>query len=146
MKLKIYTLALLSLTIFSCQTVKTGTAKTLDIYGLGVIHKPVIVDLDVKEEKISKTITLRSMDNLSAAEAEIVRELLKENNADILVEPKFYSVSKNGKTELTVTGWLAFYKNFRTIEEKDLKLLEVRPAVIDRVETNQSTILEKIKK
>jgi hypothetical protein len=146
MKLKIYTLALLSLTIFSCQTVKTGTAKTLDIYGLGVIHKPVIVDLDVKEEKISKTITLRSMDNLSAAEAEIVRELLKENNADILVEPKFYSVSKNGKTELTVTGWLGYYKNFKTIEEKDLKLLETKPSTLIRVENSQSSILEKPKK
>lgn len=146
MKLKIYTLALLSLTIFSCQTIKTGTAKTIDISGVGVIHKPVIADLNVEEKKTSKTITLNSMESLSAAEVEIVRELLIDNNADILVEPKFYSVSKNGKTELTVTGWLAFYKNFRTIEEKDLKLLEVRPAVINRVETNQSTILEKIKK
>ncbi|WP_338376378.1 hypothetical protein [uncultured Flavobacterium sp.] len=146
MKLKIYTLALLSLTVFSCQTVKTGTAKTIDISGVGVIHKPVIADLDVQEQKITKTITLKSMESLEAAKNEIVRNLLNENNADLLVEPKFESKTKNGKTDLTVTGWLAFYKNFRTIEEKDIKLLEVRPAVINRVETNQSTILEKVKK
>jgi len=146
MKLKIYTLALLSLTIFSCQTVKTGTAKTIDISGVGVIHKPVIADLDVQEQKITKTITLKSMESLEAAKNEIVRNLLNENNADLLVEPKFESKTKNGKTDLTVTGWLAFYKNFRTIEEKDIKLLEVRPAIINRVETNQSTILEKVKK
>jgi hypothetical protein len=30
-KLKIYSLALLSLTIFPCQTVKTGTSKSIDI-------------------------------------------------------------------------------------------------------------------
>ena len=146
MKLKIYTLALLSITVFSCQTVKTGTAKTIDISGVGVIHKPVIADLDVQEQKITKTITLKSMESLEAAKNEIVRNLLNENNADLLVEPKFESKTKNGKTDLTVTGWLAFYKNFRTIEEKDIKLLEVRPAVINRVETNQSTILEKVKK
>lgn len=146
MKLKFYALALLSLTIFSCQTVKTGTAKSIDISGVGVIHKPVIADLDVKEQKVTKTITLKSMENLESAKNEIIRELLTENNADLLVEPKFESKSKNGKTDLTVTGWLAYYKNFRTIEEKDIKLLEVRPAVINRVETNQSSILEKIKK
>ena len=86
------------------------------------------------------------MESLEAAKNEIVRNLLNENNADLLVEPKFESKTKNGKTDLTVTGWLAFYKNFRTIEEKDIKLLELRPAVINRVETNQSTILEKVKK
>jgi hypothetical protein len=143
MKLKIYTLALLSLTVFSCQTVKTGTAKSIDISGVGVIHKPVIADLDVKEEKITKTIMLKNLESLENAKNEIIRELLNENNADLLVEPKFESKTKNGKTELTVTGWLAYYKNFRTIEEKDIKLLEVRPAIINRVETSQSSILEK---
>jgi hypothetical protein len=142
MKLKI-SVALLSLTLFSCQTVKTGTAKSIDISGVGVIHKPVIADLDVKEEKITKTIMLKNLESLENAKNEIIRELLNENNADLLVEPKFESKTKNGKTELTVTGWLAYYKNFRTIEEKDIKLLEVRPAIINRVETSQSSILEK---
>jgi hypothetical protein len=143
MKLKIYAVALLSLTVFSCQTVKTGTAKSIDISGVGVIHKPVIADLDVKEEKITKTIMLKNLESLENAKNEIIRELLNENKADLLVEPKFESKTKNGKTELTVTGWLAYYKNFRTIEEKDIKLLEVRPAIINRVETSQSSILEK---
>jgi len=85
------------------------------------------------------------MESLTNAKNEIIRVLLNENNADLLVEPKFDSKTKNGKTELTVTGWLAYYKNFRTIEEKDLKLIEIRPAVIRQVETNQSSLLEKIK-
>lgn len=86
---------------------------------------------------------LKNLESLENAKNEIIRELLNENNADLLVEPKFESKTKNGKTELTVTGWLAYYKNFRTIEEKDIKLLEVRPAIINRVETSQSSILEK---
>lgn len=82
------------------------------------------------------------MVSLENSKNEIIRIVLNENNADLLVEPKFDSTTKNGKTELTVSGWLAYYKNFRTIEEKDLKLIEIRPAVIRQVETNQSGILE----
>jgi hypothetical protein len=85
------------------------------------------------------------MESLNNAKNEIIRMLLIENNADLLVEPKFDSKTKNGKTELTVTGWLAFYKNFRTVEEKDLKLIEIKPAVIRQVETNQSAIFEEKK-
>lgn len=69
---------------------------------------------------------------MEAAKREIIHNLLSENNADLFVEPKFQSVTKNGKTELTVTGWLAYYKNFRIIKENDLKLLEIRPEVIHR--------------
>lgn len=146
MKTQIFTLALLTLVATSCKTIKSGTAKTIDISGVGVIHKPVIADLEVSQEKTSKTMTLKSMESLESAKNEIIRDLLNENSADLFVEPKFKSVTKNGKTELTVTGWLAYYKNFRMINESDLKLLEIRPAVIHRVETNQTAIVEKSKK
>lgn len=145
MKTKILALALLSIAVTSCKTVKSGTAKTIDISGVGVIHKPVIADLEVDQEKTSKTMTLKSMESLESAKNEIIRDLLNQYGADLFVEPKFQAVTKNGKTELTVTGWLAYYKNFRMINENDLKLLEIRPAVIHRVETSQSSIIEKLK-
>ena len=145
MKLKILPLVFFSLSIFSCKTVKTGTAKSIDILGTGVIHTPVIVDLDVNQQKISKTIILKNMVSLENAKSEIIRELLNENNADLLVEPKFISKTKNGKTEVTVTGWLAFYKNFRSLEEKDIDLLKVKFEENDKVEINESAS-EKIKK
>jgi|SRR5690606_21504047 len=143
MKTKILALALLSIAVTSCKTVKSGTAKTIDISGVGVIHKPVIADLEVDQEKTSKTMTLKSMESLESAKNEIIRDLLNQYGADLFVEPKFQAVTKNGKTELTVTGWLAYYKNFRMINENDLKLLEIRPAVIHTVETAQSSILER---
>lgn len=142
MKSKLFLIALSSLAIVSCKTIKSGTSKSIDISGVGVIHKPVIADLEIAPQKSTKTMVIKNMELLSNAKNEIIRILLNENNADLLVEPKFDSTTKNGKTELTVTGWLAYYKNFRTIEEKDLKLIEIRPAVIRQVETNQSSILE----
>ena len=143
MKIKIILLSLFSIAFVSCKTVKTGTAKSIDISGVGVIHKPVIADLEVSQQKTTKTITLQNMVTLESGKQQIIREILNENKADLLVEPKFDSVTKNGKTELTVTGWLAYYKNFRTIEEKDIKLLEIRPAVINTVETTQPAIFKK---
>jgi hypothetical protein len=145
MKTKFLLIVAFSMAFISCKTVKSGTSKSIDISGVGVIHKPVIADLEVAQEKSTKTIVIKNMESLNNAKNEIIRMLLIENNADLLVEPKFDSKTKNGKTELTVTGWLAFYKNFRTVEEKDLKLIEIKPAVIRQVETNQSAIFEEKK-
>ena len=145
MKTKIIIAFTAVISMISCKTINSGTSKSIDISGVGVIHKPVIADLEIAKEKSSKTMVIKNMESLSNAKNEIIRVLLIENNADLLVEPKFDAKTKNGKTELTVTGWLAYYKNFRTIEEKDLKLIEIRPAVIRQVETNQSSLLEKIK-
>jgi DNA/RNA endonuclease YhcR with UshA esterase domain len=133
---------LISLSLISCSTTKSGTAKTMDIVGSGVIHKPVIVDLDVKQEKASKTVVLTNVLSLDNAKNEAVRELLKEKSADILVEPTFDSKTKNGKTELTVYGWTANYKNFRQVEEKDIKLLEISPS-LRKAETYQPVVEKK---
>ncbi|WP_264549996.1 hypothetical protein [Flavobacterium sp. N2820] len=145
MKTKILILSLLATTIISCNTIKSGTAKTIDIYGAGVLHKPVIADLEVNPQKTSKTIKLKSIESLENAKNEIVRELLKENNADLLIEPKFESTTINGKTELTVNGWLAFYKNFRPIKEEDIKFLEIKTTINNKVEKTQPVILQKKK-
>jgi hypothetical protein len=140
MKAKLFILGTLALVFTSCKTLKSGTSKSIDIVGTGVIHKPVIVDLEVNQTKISKTIILKGMESLEAAKSEIIRQLLLENDADLVVEPKFQSTTKNGKTELTLTGWLATYKNFRNLEEKDVRLLEVQPAINKNFETTQPII------
>lgn len=75
--------------------------------------------------------------SLDAAKNEAVRDLLKEKNADILVEPTFDSSTKMGKTTLTVHGWVANYKNFRPVEEKDIKFLEIKPNYLQKAETYQ---------
>jgi hypothetical protein len=143
MKIKIIALSFCSIAFFSCKTVKSGTAKSINISGIGVIHKPVVADLEVSQQKATKTIILKNMETLENGKQQIIREILSENKADLLVEPKYDSVTKNGKTELTVTGWLAYYKNFRMMEEKDIKLFEVRPAIISTVETSQPMIFKK---
>ena len=136
---------LIALSLISCSTTKSGTAKTMDIVGAGVIHKPIVADLVVNPTKTSKTVELKNVLSLDNAKNEVVSELLKERNADLLVEPTFESKTKNGKTQLTVNGWTASYKNFRPIEEKDIKFLEVKPNLLQKANTYEP-IIEKKKK
>jgi hypothetical protein len=143
MKTKLFFFLLVTASISSCTTLKSGTAKSKDIVGVGVIHKPVVADLEVNQQKTSKTMKITFSGVTQGAESVIIRELLNENNADLLIEPKFESITKNGKTELTVTGWLAFYKNFRTIEEKDLKLIDINTVYAKENKTTDPILLIK---
>ena len=137
-------LLFLSLIILaSCSTTKSGTSKSIDIVGPGVIHKPVIADLDVKEEKISATSSFNKVESMESARNEVLRKALKSANADVLVEPSYESITKNGKTELTVYGWPATYKNFRQVTEEDIQFLEIRPHYLQKAEVSETSSTEK---
>ena len=119
-------LSILSVLTTSCdsilQTTRTNTSKTLDIYGAGVVHNTVIVDLDVKETKINGL--AEGFSSIEEAKQNAIVDALKKAEADVLVEPKFETETVNGKVSAEVTGFPATYKNFRPIKEQDLKLLE----------------------
>ena len=137
-------LLLLSLIILaSCSTTKSGTSKSIDIVGPGVIHKPVIADLDVSQEKISASSTFERLESMEVAKNEVIRKALKNSNADVLVEPTFESTTTNGKTDLTVSGWPAKYKNFRQVNEEDIKFLEIQPHYLRKAEVSETSTVEK---
>jgi hypothetical protein len=116
----------------SCTVTKTTTSKTFDIYGAGVVQTPVLVDLEVEEIKVSGTATRPSSTGFEMIKQEAVARALEKVNADVLVEPTFKTKTANGQTTADVTGFPATYKNFRTIQEKDIKLLEA--GVIQKAE------------
>ena len=94
----------------------------MDITKTGVIQKTVIVDLKVKETKV----TGQATGNVTAAAQvnnEAVAAALKSSGADVLVEPVYSSVTNGSKITVTVTGFPATYHNFRPIKASDLKLL-----------------------
>ncbi|HLV92484.1 MAG TPA: hypothetical protein VKX34_05120 [Aequorivita sp.] len=138
---KIILLSVSLLFMVSCKTTKSGSSKTMDIVGPGVIQMPLVADLIVSSSKVShtKTFTKSSGSSLNAR-ADVVRELLKRENADVLIEPTFESSSSGTKTEITVYGFPATYSNIRTIEEKDIKLIEVSPGLLQKADTNTSVI------
>lgn len=121
----------------SCAAVnKVETAKTLGIYGPGVLQNPVVADLDVRETKVSGSATGSStapnvVKNMALADA------IKKANADVLVEPTFELSTKGGKTTATVQGFPATYRNFRNATPADSLLIQsghmhyARTAVVD---------------
>ena len=130
-----------ALFLTSCGSLKTTTSKTMDIYGAGIIHKPVIVDLNVKETKVTGTATMSTNMTLEAVKREAVADALRKTNADVLVEPKFQTTTAHDRTTATVTGFPATYTNFRSIKEEDVKLLQV--GVTQRAEVYETTVLQK---
>lgn len=108
----------------SCTTQHAITTKTADIYGAGVIQKPVLADMEVKEEKISATINARGKSINDDLKNQAVAEAVKKSNADVLVEPRFESTIQGRRITLTVTGYPATYKNFHTIKQDEVELLK----------------------
>lgn len=121
--MKVHLLCLATLLLASCAGVrKTETAKTLEIYGPGVIQNPVIADLQVKEQKVSGTASgssrsVGTLKNMAMVDA------IKKAQADVLVGPTFEIEMKGSKATATVTGFPATYKNFRTASEADSLLV-----------------------
>lgn len=105
-------------------TIKTSTSKTTDIYGAGVIHKPVIVDLEVRETKVSGSAESNSTQDIESVKYAAVVDALKNAKADVLVEPVYETTIIGTKKSATVTGFPGTYKNFRTIKQEDLQLIQ----------------------
>jgi hypothetical protein len=126
-------IALSVLFFASCTTQHAITTKTTDIYGSGVIQKPVLVDMDVKEEKVTATINARGKKVNDDLKNQVLAEVIKKSNADVLVEPRFETDIKGRKMTVTVTGFPATYKNFHTIKQDEVELLKV--AKVKQVET-----------
>lgn len=117
------------LLLSSCSTIKK-TATTVAVEGSITIY-PEVADLDV-QKKTSSTMTWHfspfnlGEPNLSTAKGNLIAEMLKKNNADILLEPQFiYHKTPYGERELTVSGFPASYKNFRKATDDDLKALQI---------------------
>ncbi len=116
---------IISLSVASCSMkTTTNTAKTLNVYGSGVIQKPVIVELDVKQTKVTATITRRLTTNMDVLKAEAVSLAIKNAGADVLVEPTYTIVSTRSSSTVTVSGFAATYKNFRDIRIEDVPLIK----------------------
>ncbi len=122
MKTQIFLFLSLIVVLSSCSSLKTNTAKSMDIYGAGVIQKPVIADLLVKETKITGFATGTGVENVKSM---AIANAINKANVDVLIEPMYEITTTSGKTTVTVTGFPGTYKNFRPMVEDDVKLLEM---------------------
>ncbi len=115
-----------TLLLMSCSSVaKFSSAKTIDITPR-IVQKPTVADIQVDEKKVSGThsgkVTTISLENIKN---EAVATALKTVNADILVEPRFETTVNGSLTTVMVSGFPATFKNFRTMKDDDISLMQL---------------------
>jgi len=135
----LFAVVVISLMMGSCTSSKLTTAKTMDITKTGIIQNTVIVDLTVKETKVSGQATGNVTAN-AQVNNEAVAAALKSSGADVLVEPVYSSFTKGSKITVTVTGYPATYTNFRSLKASDLELIGAGKSIT--VETVKTTLIQ----
>ena len=117
-----------SVCITSCAGVSkvVSTARTLEPE-----TAPIVADLDIKTQKVTGVYNFECKKNAVVDEKTLmnnaVYEALKDMKADVLVAPQYQINTRTmGKKYVTVTvnGYPAFYKNFKTVVPKEFAELE----------------------
>lgn len=139
-------LLVIPISICSCSTVqKTATIKTQRIQANEITHIPVVADLEVSETKVIGIAEGKSSE-LTSTKLMAIKDALNKADADILVEPIFESENNGLTVKVKVTGWPASYKNFRSITNDDIALIQAGKGVNtnDRLISNQNGNSKKI--
>lgn len=107
----------------------TQSSYTTTKIDAGVRQHPTVADLDVRP-KTEKTVTWNFLlfnygrDNLNTRKDNLISDILRENDADILLEPQATFIRKSfGKRSLTVTGYPASLENFRKASPQEVEQL-----------------------
>ena len=129
-------LAITLVSMAACTTVKRSrTVKTTNIYGPGIIHLPVVADMDVEEKKINGQSEGRTGKSIEVLKLDAIADALKQSNADVLVEPIFETEIDGTKIRVKVTGYPARYSNFRKMVPTDTLFLvpgwQQKPHTVD---------------
>lgn len=96
-------------------------------------------DLDISPQRVSKTATwafnFLSPMQLEQRKSNLIDALCREVGADILIDPQFtYSRRILGSGKLTVSGYPARYRDFRSLNELE----------IDSLILNKDTVPERV--
>lgn len=124
---KFIIIAMAALAMASCTTT-TKTARTESVpYSM---YNATVADLEVAKARITYTLQpskeVRKGGVSNCKQAAIMEALNANGNADLLLEPQFVVNHKKGPfgifinkvTSVTVSGRPAFYKNFRSMDDK----------------------------
>lgn len=111
---------------YSCdvQGIQRGSLKTTREMAINgnVTQIPVVADLDVKP-KDSATLSFSANGNMADMKNEVVALLLNNHKADVLVSPSYDIETLGNRTTVTVYGYPATYKNFRSAKPSDTSVI-----------------------
>ena len=99
---------------------------------------PIIADLKVSETKVYYTeteafanhdVTPQLIQNISALKKIALSRAARAYKADVLVGSSIDIVTKNGRLEITVSGYPAHYIKFRNVTKEEVELLRKAEAL-----------------
>lgn len=122
---KVFLMAVVVQAVASCSLQKqtTNTAKTLGIYGAGVIQKPVLTDLKINPQKFTCTYTGNGAQEIDYHKSQAIAKAMIENHADVIIEPAYEITSSVTNISIVVTGYGGRYENFRQLTGADTSIL-----------------------
>lgn len=132
-RINILIAAFVALCVSSCTTVQK-TSSTANVVSK-ISQYPTVADLDISPVKKEKTYTwswnpLRKEPSISVIKGNLVAEILKESDADVMLEPQFIQTKVSyGERSVSVSGYVAKFKNFRKATNEDLKALEATQGI-----------------
>lgn len=141
MKRLFFALTCCTLLVFNSCTTITKTATTADVQ-TGIHQYPTVADLEVKSKvESTKTWNFRPFHigepSLGLAKGNLIAETLKENDADVMLEPQFiFTRTSYGERCLVLTGFPAKFKNFRRASASDLEALKTNAQPNERTHYN----------
>lgn len=91
-----------------------------------------VAELDIADKRVEKSVswklTALSPTSLEQRKHNLITELCREAGADVLVDPQFtYSKRFLGGGKLTVSGYPASYRNFRTMTPAEIDAFITTP-------------------
>lgn len=141
MKYNIFTILACGILAFSsCTTIKKS-ATTAEVE-TRVQQYPLVADLDIRPKvEVSTSWNFVPFHfgepSVGVAKGNLIAETIKENNADILLEPQvIFTKTSFGERKLIITGYPASFKNFRNATEADLEALKACPTKNERTVYN----------
>ncbi|MFM2207093.1 MAG: hypothetical protein RL213_1068 [Bacteroidota bacterium] len=117
-------LFLLVASLSSCSKFHTGTVRSTDIYGPGVLQKPVVAELSVNETRVQGTFSGRKSKGLENLKQLAMLDAINKSKADVLVEPTFDVSTVGRKVTVNVSGFPATYTNFHSIKTDEVDLFK----------------------
>ena len=106
-----------------------------------MLLSPVMADLEVSKYKVTHTereafvnvsITPAVIENIAEFKKIALSRAAKAHNADVLVGTIIDVATVNKRLEITVSGYPAFYRNFRTATKEDAELVKAALSVKNR--------------
>lgn len=130
---------LFSIFLASCGTLKKYDSKAVSI-DCSVMQCPTLAELEIQKNSLTGSVEWkekwfhRSIP-LAIRKGNLIAELTAQAKADVLVEPRFIfeeGDAGHNSRKLSVTGYPATFKNFRTATPADIELLNSANQALDK--------------